>query len=345
MTDWRAVLGYANGNTLDNVRRKYKKLALQLHPNKGGTTAGFQALQAAMERAEQNLAGGGSSGGGASGRGRRSPKGTWAKRQGSGSSGSNNSFTRRREQAWKEHAEFMRGFYRRWEETRRREEEAERARKKEREERERREFAARERQRERERKQRLDRVVNPLRWSAREAVAMKSAVMAEVTRAVLAADRGERKSSRVRNGSLPGSVELGIQHNSIYTSWLYFPATRRVSLEYAESKSTLLISYAKEAFKANGVRVVKNATLIGRRLREELGMLPLTALATPIMAPRMISVALKKRKWNRSQGRKRLAVRAEAMGEFKKTGQVPEHLANRYDRLRAERRPGWIYRG
>lgn len=52
---WQRELRYEPSNTIDTLRRKYKRLALQRHPNKGGTKADFQRLQAAWENAQQAL--------------------------------------------------------------------------------------------------------------------------------------------------------------------------------------------------------------------------------------------------------------------------------------------------
>lgn len=54
---WRNYFGY-NGTatvTPSNLKSKYKKLALQKHPNKGGNTANFQKLQKMYENALANL--------------------------------------------------------------------------------------------------------------------------------------------------------------------------------------------------------------------------------------------------------------------------------------------------
>lgn len=54
---WKAELGYEPNNTVDTLKKKYLRLALQRHPNKGGTTANFQRLQAAWENAQKALSG------------------------------------------------------------------------------------------------------------------------------------------------------------------------------------------------------------------------------------------------------------------------------------------------
>ena len=54
MTTWQQELGYADGNTLETLRSKYRALALQRHPNKrGGSTEAFQRLQRAWEMAQR----------------------------------------------------------------------------------------------------------------------------------------------------------------------------------------------------------------------------------------------------------------------------------------------------
>lgn len=49
MTDHYATLGVAKTATPDEIKRAYRKLASQHHPDKGGDTARFQAIQAAYE--------------------------------------------------------------------------------------------------------------------------------------------------------------------------------------------------------------------------------------------------------------------------------------------------------
>ncbi len=57
MTSWREVLGATNANTLTTLKQKYRKLALERHPNKPtGTTAAFQSLQRAWENAQRHFA-------------------------------------------------------------------------------------------------------------------------------------------------------------------------------------------------------------------------------------------------------------------------------------------------
>ena len=61
MDDWRSVLGYRAGNTLQTLKRKYRQLARRAHPDKDrrpGATARFQALLSAWERAELEMTGG-----------------------------------------------------------------------------------------------------------------------------------------------------------------------------------------------------------------------------------------------------------------------------------------------
>jgi hypothetical protein len=61
MDDWKSVLGYRSGNTLQTLKRKYRQLARRAHPDKDrrpGATARFQALLAAWERAELEMTGG-----------------------------------------------------------------------------------------------------------------------------------------------------------------------------------------------------------------------------------------------------------------------------------------------
>ena len=49
---WEQVLQYEAGNTIDTLRKKYKRLALQRHPDKGGRKENFQQLQAAWQNAQ-----------------------------------------------------------------------------------------------------------------------------------------------------------------------------------------------------------------------------------------------------------------------------------------------------
>lgn len=61
MDDWKYVLGYRAGNTLQTLKRKYRQLARRAHPDKDrrpGATARFQALLSAWERAELEMTGG-----------------------------------------------------------------------------------------------------------------------------------------------------------------------------------------------------------------------------------------------------------------------------------------------
>lgn len=58
MSDWRTYFGYgrANAVTEANVRSKYKKLAVRLHPNKPtGTTQNFQKLGQMLDAALKNI--------------------------------------------------------------------------------------------------------------------------------------------------------------------------------------------------------------------------------------------------------------------------------------------------
>lgn len=52
---WQRQLGYEPSNTVDTLRKKYKRLALRQHPDKGGTNANFQRLLAAWENAQRAL--------------------------------------------------------------------------------------------------------------------------------------------------------------------------------------------------------------------------------------------------------------------------------------------------
>lgn len=49
MTDHYATLGVARTATQDEIKRAFRKLASQHHPDKGGDTAKFQAIQAAYD--------------------------------------------------------------------------------------------------------------------------------------------------------------------------------------------------------------------------------------------------------------------------------------------------------
>lgn len=49
MTDHYATLGVARNATQDEIKRAFRKLASQHHPDKGGDTAKFQAIQAAYD--------------------------------------------------------------------------------------------------------------------------------------------------------------------------------------------------------------------------------------------------------------------------------------------------------
>ncbi|WP_375445770.1 DnaJ domain-containing protein [uncultured Fibrella sp.] len=53
-TPWRVMLGdLGKVLTWETVKKNYRKLAMELHPDKGGTTTGFQDLQRAYEEAKQ----------------------------------------------------------------------------------------------------------------------------------------------------------------------------------------------------------------------------------------------------------------------------------------------------
>lgn len=54
-TDWRAVLGGYEAHGLAGVRSRYRALALEAHPDRGGTTEAMARLNAAMEAAEREL--------------------------------------------------------------------------------------------------------------------------------------------------------------------------------------------------------------------------------------------------------------------------------------------------
>jgi hypothetical protein len=58
MWAWKNVLGYAKGNTRNNVRRKFKALAKQTHPDKnpGIDPELFRLVKAAMNDAERYFA-------------------------------------------------------------------------------------------------------------------------------------------------------------------------------------------------------------------------------------------------------------------------------------------------
>lgn len=52
---WKRILGVKSNDTLETTKKKYHKLALTTHPNKGGTTAGMQQLQGAWELAQKHF--------------------------------------------------------------------------------------------------------------------------------------------------------------------------------------------------------------------------------------------------------------------------------------------------
>jgi hypothetical protein len=49
MTDHYATLGVARNATQDEIKRAFRKLASQHHPDKGGDTQKFQEIQAAYD--------------------------------------------------------------------------------------------------------------------------------------------------------------------------------------------------------------------------------------------------------------------------------------------------------
>jgi len=49
MSGWKTALGVTDANTHDDVARKYKKLILKTHPNKGGDAADFRRVRGAWE--------------------------------------------------------------------------------------------------------------------------------------------------------------------------------------------------------------------------------------------------------------------------------------------------------
>ena len=53
MSSWRRTFDITPSDDLESVKLKYKKLALQKHPNKGGTTENFQRLSANWELARR----------------------------------------------------------------------------------------------------------------------------------------------------------------------------------------------------------------------------------------------------------------------------------------------------
>lgn len=58
MSGWRTALGVTDANTHDDIARKYKKLILKTHPNKGGDAADFRRVRSAWERYHQQQQGG-----------------------------------------------------------------------------------------------------------------------------------------------------------------------------------------------------------------------------------------------------------------------------------------------
>jgi len=53
MQNWQKVLGVTSTDTMNTITKKYRTLALRMHPNKGGTTQGFQNLQAAYQQSKK----------------------------------------------------------------------------------------------------------------------------------------------------------------------------------------------------------------------------------------------------------------------------------------------------
>ena len=49
MPDYYATLGVSKTATPDEIKRAFRKLASQHHPDKGGDTAKFQSIQAAYD--------------------------------------------------------------------------------------------------------------------------------------------------------------------------------------------------------------------------------------------------------------------------------------------------------
>ena len=54
--NWKGVLGYENGNTVNTLRSKYKRQSLRVHPNRpGGSTEAMQELGRAWEKAQEHF--------------------------------------------------------------------------------------------------------------------------------------------------------------------------------------------------------------------------------------------------------------------------------------------------
>ena len=53
---WKTTLGWASGNSLDDIKRKYRQALLRTHPNKGGTAEEVSAVYQAFANAERAFA-------------------------------------------------------------------------------------------------------------------------------------------------------------------------------------------------------------------------------------------------------------------------------------------------
>jgi hypothetical protein len=56
--DWRAVFGGYEAHGLAGIRARYRAMAMEAHPDRGGSTEVMARLNAAMEAAERELGGG-----------------------------------------------------------------------------------------------------------------------------------------------------------------------------------------------------------------------------------------------------------------------------------------------